>query len=123
MLGGITPGHFLIGQPLEAIPDPSNSFHHSMSVLKRWQLLQSLVRHFWKRWSTEYLTTLARINKWRHPARNIQVDDVVILKEDNLVSTKWPLARVIQIHPGKDNRTRVVTLKTSSGIYKRLINS
>ena len=118
----LTPGHFLIGQPLEALSDPSGSYHQPISLLRRWQLVQSTVRHFWKRWSAEYLITLTRINKWHHPSRNIQVGDIVVLKEDNLVATKWPLARVIQTYPGKDNRVRVVTLKTENGIYKRPIH-
>jgi len=53
----LTPGHFLIGQPLESIPDSSFSYR-SLSLLKRWDLCQSVVRHFWKRWSNEYITSL-----------------------------------------------------------------
>ena len=45
----LTPGHFLIGQPLESIPDPSSSYG-SLSILRCWDLVQALVRHFWKRW-------------------------------------------------------------------------
>ena len=116
----LTPGHFLVGQPLESIPDPSSSYR-SMSLLKRWCLCQSLVRHFWKRWSDEYLSSLRRHNKWKFPTRNVRVGDVVILKEDNLVTTKWPLARVLATYPGKDGLVRVVTVKTTTGIYKRPI--
>ena len=46
----LTPGHFLIGRPLESIPDPSFSYRH-LSLLCRWHLCQNLVRHFWQRWS------------------------------------------------------------------------
>ena len=114
----LTPGHFLIGRPLESLPDPSLSYR-SFSVLRRWHLCQFLVHQFWKRWSNEYLTSLRRANKWLLPSRNIQPDDVVVLQEDNLVPTKWPLARVLRVHPGKDGLVRVVTVKTSTGVYKR----
>ncbi len=53
----LTPGYFLIGRPLEAIPDPSIS-HKPVSQLTRWHLVQSLVRHFWQRWSDEYLSSI-----------------------------------------------------------------
>ena len=42
-----------------------------------------------------------------------------MLQEDNLVPTKWPLAKVIATHPGNDGLTRVVTVRTPSGEYKR----
>ena len=42
----LTPGHFLIGQSLCSLPDPAFSYR-SLSLLKRWDLCQNLVRHFW----------------------------------------------------------------------------
>ena len=74
-----------------------------------------------ERWSDEYLTFLRQHNKWKHPSRNIQVGDIVILQEDNLIPTKWPLAKVVHVHPGNDGFVRVATVKTSTGIYKRTI--
>ena len=55
----LTPGHFLIGKPLEALPDPPVSYR-SISLLRRWHMCQALVRHFWQRWSREYIVTLRR---------------------------------------------------------------
>jgi hypothetical protein len=112
----LTPGHFLIGRPLCALPDPSSS-HRSLSLLKRWDLCQNLTRHFWKRWSAEYLTTLNKLSKWQNPTRNVEVGDIVVLKEDNLFPTKWPLARVSEIHKGKDGLVRVATVTTAKGTY------
>ena len=114
----LTPGHFLIGKPPEAFPDPAFSYR-TLSLLRRWHLCQALVRHFWQRWSTEYISSLRRYTKWHHPTRNVQVGDIVILQEDNMVPTKWPLAKVIQTHAGKDGLVRVVIIKTATGTYKR----
>ena len=91
------------GRPLCALPDPSSS-HHSVSLLN---LCQNLIRHFWRRWSDEYLTSLNKFNKWHHPTRNLRVGDVIVLQEDNLVPTKWPLVRVTQVHCGRDGLIRV----------------
>jgi len=114
----LTPGHFLIGQPLTALPDSSFECQ-SISLLRRWQLCQSMVRKFWSRWSSEYLPILNRHNKWHHPSRCLSVGDIVLLKEDTMVPTKWPLGRVIEVHPGKDQLVRVVTVRTAKGSYKR----
>ena len=117
----LTPGHFLIGKPLAALPDPSFSYR-SISLLRRWHLCQNLVRHFWQRWCKEYLSIINRYNKWHNPTRNVVVGDIVMLQESGTVPTKWPLGRVIETHPGKDNLVRVVTVKTAQGIYKRPVS-
>ena len=114
----LTPGHFLSGKLPESIPDPAFS-NRTLSLLRRWYLCQALVRHFWQRWSTEYISSLRHYTQWHHPTRNVQVGDVIILPEDNMVPTKWPLAKVIQTHTGKDGLVRVVTIKTATGTYKR----
>ena len=90
----LTPGHFITGRPLEALPDPSVSFE-SISLLRHFQLCQALVRHVWKCWSTEYLSCLRRVPKWHRRTRNVSVGDVVLMRDDGLVSTRWPLAHVI----------------------------
>ena len=113
----LTPGHFLIGRPLKAIPDVSPSL--PMSILKRWQLCKALLRHFWKRWSSEYVTHISRFTKWQYPSRNMQVGDLVVVREDSPITNKWPLARVIGIYPGQDDKVRVATIKTANGVYTR----
>ena len=113
----LTPGHFLMGKPLESIPDASPS-HRSLSLLRRWHLCQSIVRQFWQRWSTEYIASIRRLTKWQRPTKNLEIGDVVVIQEDNLVPTKWPLARVVKTHVGNDKLVRV-TVKTSNGTYKR----
>ena len=104
-----------------ALPDTTHSYQ-SISTLRRWQLCQIVVNHFWKRWSQEYLVTLQKLSKWNKHSKNISIGDIVILIEDRMVPTQWPLARVSQVHPGKDGVVRVVDLKTSSGVYRRPVH-
>ena len=89
----ITPGHFLIRHSLCALPHPAFSYH-SISLLKRWDLCQYLVPHFWRRWSLEYLHSLNKFNKWQHPSCNLQVGDIVVLQEVNVAPTRWLIAKV-----------------------------
>ena len=113
----LTPGHFLVGRPLQTLPDDSFVYVDSVSSLRRWKLCQALLSHFWKQWSREYITQLNRFTKWNHPSRNIAVGDLVILKDDYPLPTRWPLARVVGVHPGGDGFVCVATVKTTSGTY------
>ena len=114
----LTPGHFLIGSPLETLPDCSHSYQ-PLKLLQRWRLCQALVNHFWRRWSVDYVVQLRKYTKWKLPSRNLKVGDLVCLQDEGLVPTKWPLARVTAVHPGKDHLVRVITVQTSRGTYKR----
>ena len=114
----LTPGHFLIGRPLEALPDPAESYQ-ALPLLKRWHLCQALVRHLWKRWSSEYLSTLQKMTT-PSATRKVSVGDIVVIRGDETIPGRWPLARVIQTHSGKDGAIRVVTVKTGRGnVYTR----
>ena len=57
----LTPGHFLIGKPLTALPNPPES-RQPIAMLRRWHLCQRLTSHFWDRWSKQYLTSLNRLS-------------------------------------------------------------
>lgn len=107
----LTPGHFLVGEPLISVPDTCYEYQ-PVSILTRWQIIQKMTQDFWHRWRTEYLNTLQQRYKWQVKVPEPVVGDVVIIKEDNLPPTKWLLGRVKQIHPGKDKLVRVVTVQT-----------
>ena len=120
-LEALTPGHFLMGRPPQALPDPAFSYH-AVSLLRRWHLCQNLVRHFWRRWSTDYLSSLRKYAKWRKPCRNLSVGDIVVLNEDGMIPTTWPLGRIVEVFHGKDGLVRVANVKTKNGIFKRAVH-
>ena len=101
---------------MEALPEVTTS-DRPISLLRRWELSQTLVRHFWKRWSVEYLSSLQRLSKWQFPSKNLSVGDVVILREDGMGPAQWPLAKIVKVHTGRDGQVRVVTAKTAKGTY------
>lgn len=119
-LEALTPGHFLIGGPLIAPPE-ANRLDDNINGLTRWQLCSRIQQAFWKRWSSEYLSRLQQRPKWTNKTNNIKVNDMVLLKDEQLPSTRWPLGRISAIHPGKDNMVRVVSVKVGSKEYKRPI--
>ncbi|CAI6355671.1 unnamed protein product [Macrosiphum euphorbiae] len=111
----LTAGHFLTLEPLVTIPSPKDVADLvTMSSHKRWSLIQQIQYHFWTRWKNEYLHTLQERPKWTRPDKNLQLDDLVIIKEPT-PPLKWSTARVIEVHPGDDGIVRVAKVKTSTG--------
>jgi len=49
----------------------------------------------------------------------LRVNDRVIVREDNMAPTKWKIARVTNLHPGKEGYDRVVTVRTPNGADMR----
>ncbi|XP_062534712.1 uncharacterized protein LOC134203896 [Armigeres subalbatus] len=117
----LTPGHFLVGRPLTAVPEPSLR-ELNQSRLSRWQRVQYFLQCIWKRWSTQYLSSLHARTKWTRQRNNILVGTMVLLREDNLPPLKWRMGRVSEIHPGKDGNIRVVKVRTKDGDFLRAIS-
>ncbi len=116
----LTPGHFLIGKALKAVPVESH-LHSKISCLKHWNLCQRIYADFWTRWSNEYLCTLQRLNKWRRSERSVKVGDLVLLKDMDLFVRSWPLGRIVKVYPGADGYVRAATIKTEKGTYTRSV--
>ena len=119
-LEALTPGHFLVFEPLSTLPDHS-LIDIKINRLTRWQKVQQIVQLFWKRWSIEYLNELQQRKKWNKVQPNIKVDDMVLIKEENLPCTQWLLGRVTTVNKGADNMIRVVSVRTKNGIKERAI--
>lgn len=116
----LTPSHFLIGRPLVTVADPSVQ-HLPMNRMSRFQFLQHLNQSFWKRWSTEYLSQLQQRGKWKQQVHAIKTGTLVVVKKDNFPSCRWSMGRIIDIHPDREGVVRVVTVKTSQGVFKRAV--
>ncbi|GFW42019.1 uncharacterized protein TNCV_1904771 [Trichonephila clavipes] len=114
----LTPSHFLTGDVLLSFPEelPSTSNHRD-----RWELLQNIKRDFWKLWSADYLSSSQPRKKWQDAQPNLKEDDIVLIKEEGPPGT-WPMARVLQVHPGNDGLVRVATVKTQDSVLKRPVH-
>ena len=119
-LSALIPGHFLTGGPVLA-PLDSLTTETPISVVNRWQRLKIIHKDFCLRLKSEYLRELQRRTKWKKSLPNIEINDLVVVRDENLPPNRWRLGRVTQIHPGRDNRVRVVDLQTERGIIIRPI--
>ncbi|XP_055543704.1 uncharacterized protein LOC129729231 [Wyeomyia smithii] len=116
----LTPGHFLIGQPLNLIPEPDLRYISS-NRLDKWKLLQKQTVEIWRRWRDEYLSNLQLRTKWQITKANVQENQLVLVKNDNAPPTQWELARVKKVHPDSVGIVRTVTLQRGQAEYQRPI--
>ncbi|XP_063362754.1 uncharacterized protein LOC134651579 [Cydia amplana] len=114
----LTPGHFLITEPLTALPEYDFE-ETNIGRLNRFQLLQRLSQHFWSRWRNEYLHTLQLRHKWTDSTDSVKIGDLVLIKEDNYPPLQWRRGRITKLLPGNDNVIRIVELRTQKGTLMR----
>lgn len=114
----LTPGHFLIGQPLLAVP-PRSTPDAIRNLTNRWKLLDQCHQAFWKRWTSEYLTTLQERFKWTASVPSLHVGDMVVVVDNQGPPLSWRLGRVTELIPGPDGITRVVRVLTTQGLITR----
>ncbi|XP_055605651.1 uncharacterized protein LOC129753827 [Uranotaenia lowii] len=118
----ITPSHFLIGSQLQALPHPDLKDVPENRLKNRYQVIQQKQQLFWYHWQTEYLKELQRQSTTNPQQVNLKIGQVMILQDDLLPPVRWPLVRIMELHPGADGVTRVVTIRTPTGaIFKRAV--
>lgn len=118
-LNAITPAHFIIGREFQAIPEPSYA-SIPQGRLSRLQFIQDLKQKFWRVWMNEYLHELQKRQR-DLKVTEFKVGAMVVIIDENAPPLKWALARIIELHPGKDGNTRVVSLQTKNGTTKRAV--
>ena len=117
----LTPGHFLVGGPLYALPSLPD-VHSKITSLRRWNLTQRLTSELWRRGRADYLSQLQRRTKWKRSVQDIKKDDIVLLKDEDLFQRSWPMGRVSKTYPGPDNKVRVVDLFIAGKTFRRLVH-
>lgn len=99
----------LLTQNADTLSAPEGDFDANDLSNKHWKRIQGLT--FWKRWRREYLTTLQPRKKWYTERRNLQVGDVILLKDSQAGRTEWPTGLVVKTVPSQDNRVRKVEVQ------------
>ncbi|XP_075167809.1 uncharacterized protein LOC142239965 [Haematobia irritans] len=117
-LVALTPGHFLVGSPILAPPEQLEE-ESPLHLVHRFRKMKALSQQFCLRWKEEYLKCLQKRYKWKFPQRDIEVGDLVVIRDEQLPPTSWKLGRVDDVHPGSDGRVRVADVRTANGVVRR----
>lgn len=95
--------------------DPTSAPHGDFKLtdfyMQQWKHVQCLANTFWKRWRQEYLTTLQPRRKWTKERCDVQVGDVVLLKESQVKRNERPTGLIVKPIPSGDNKIRKVEIK------------
>ena len=92
-LQALTPAHFLCGGTSLLVPEAEPP-KAPIARLNRYQLLER--------------------SKWRGITTNYAVGQLVVVQDERYPPSKWPLGRILEVHPGSDGCVRVVTVKTAT---------
>ena len=131
----LTPSHLLHGRRINTLPyptaidddeltDPNFTLNEKPVMERRVRYLADLYAHFWRRFSSEYLTALRERHIAYQPGKKlntIKVGDVVIMHSDEKRRAQWNLALVQKLNVGNDGLCRSAMVKTKHGITSRPI--
>ena len=107
----LTPNHLLTMKSKVLLSPPGEFQRADLYSKKRWRRVQYLANEFWTRWRKDYLQSLQPRQKWIATRRNLQVDDIVVVMDDNLPRNCWRIARVQETYPDADGLVRKVRIK------------
>jgi hypothetical protein len=80
--------------------------------------MQKVTEDFWRRWKKEYLLQLRNYNEVKRPPgehHKFRVGDVILVQEDIQPRQMWKIARIEDVHQGKDWKIWTVTLRQADG--------
>lgn len=113
----LTPAMFMRGINLACFPESALlSSNMQSDYRKRMSLQQELKQRF----RNEYLSQLvqrAKELKQKLP----KIGDVVLVGADNRKRVLWPMAKIVELIPGRDGLFRIAKVKTQQGILVRPI--
>lgn len=114
-LSVLTPGYFLIGDSLLAIPEPDISDINTNRLSHYSQVI-------WKKWSREYLNQLQERKRWAiEKGPKLDIGTVVLVRDENLSPLQWKLGRVTSVQRGSDEVIRSAEVRLGKGSITRAV--
>ena len=94
----------LLTQKLGSVPAPPGNFKAGNLCYDQWKRVQHLANCFWNRWKMEYLSTLQGRRKWQCLNPNLQVGDLVLLKDQQAKIIEWPMGLIVKSIPSDNGK-------------------
>ncbi|UYV82266.1 hypothetical protein LAZ67_21001503 [Cordylochernes scorpioides] len=87
----------------------------NQTLSRKYQYIKRVREDLRERFRIEYFGFLRQETRRLKTTIPFKVGDMVLIGQGSLKRLHWPLARIIQLYPGKDGFVRVAKVKTSSG--------
>lgn len=100
----LTPNNLILGR--NSSDNPGN--WSDISSCPRLSTINKIVTSFWARWMQVVRPAMLMERKWNTEIRNLSVDDVVLVLENDSTSNTYKLAKVTEAKPDGDGRVRSV---------------
>ena len=110
----LTP-NMLLTQKSETDIPPFHELDIRDMYASSWKHVQVIAQQFWKRWHNEYLQLLQQRRKWTDSKDNLQIDDVVLLRDKEAHRNNWSMGVVNRTFPSDDGKVRKIEVRTSRG--------
>ena len=115
----LTPSHLALGRRLVSeVPkaNPTNVDQTRESLTARYRYHQTIIDHYWKRFSKEYLLELHQHHLNSHKGNyeelcKVLLGDVVLIKDDSFKRNCWRKGKVHELVRGEDGQVRGAVLK------------
>ncbi|XP_066448142.1 uncharacterized protein [Eleutherodactylus coqui] len=101
----------LLTQKFDAITAPAGEFDSKDLYKCQWRRVQSLANVFWEKWRKQYISTLQTRNKWHSSKPNMEVGNVVLVKDSQSKRNEWPMGLITKVFPSEDGKVRKVEVK------------
>ena len=126
----LTPSHLLYGRRIVSLPHPitegdeiSDPDYGSDSEVKgRARTITVLLNNFWRRWRTEYLTSLREFHRTTGNNSQTVKKGEIVLVHDDAPRASWKLVVIEDTITGHDGLIRAVDIPTGSGKTNRPIS-
>jgi hypothetical protein len=117
----ICPNDFLLVKDTSSYINEEPMNQRSNSLVDMYNERQKSLLKFWQIWANSYLKNLPKVVARFSENNRLTKGSMVLIQEDTVPRLQWPLGRVIELYPGKDNKVRSVLVQTQKGQFVRPI--
>ena len=118
----LSPSQILTMRTSIVLPPPGQFQRNDVYMRRRWRRVQYLCNLFWSRWKREYLPTLQQRPKWNQTKRNLEVNDIVLIKDENESRNDWLMGIIVKVEPDAKGFVRSAVVKTKTSELRRPVH-